>query len=91
MDSPTLALHVLRALAAAQREGQKLDLAALARAIRVRRPDVRRVLSALHREGYVDVLHMRPTLAGFALGAALASAELPPLRAPSPAARAHAA
>lgn len=78
----TLALHVLRSLALAQRAGRTPRLEAIADKLGVRRTDVRAVLTALHREGYLDVRTMRLTLAGFALGLSLAQRELPAVRAP---------
>jgi DNA-binding Lrp family transcriptional regulator len=75
-----LAIHVMRELTSLQREGRVATLADLAGALGVRRADVRRVVSALHRQGYVDALRMKPTLAGFALGSALIGAELTPMR-----------
>jgi hypothetical protein len=86
MSPRTLSLHVLRALAEAQRDGRVLDLDALVLALGVRRGDVRSVVSALHREGLVDALRLRLSLRGFALGSALRDATLPPLRKPRPAA-----
>jgi DNA-binding GntR family transcriptional regulator len=76
----TLAIHLIAAMASAHGAGQRLDLDGLVRQVGARRADVRRTLSALHREGYVDVLRMRPTLQGFALGRAFAGRALPTLR-----------
>ena len=73
-------------LAATPPVGTDASLELLVEERRVRRGDVRRTLSALHREGFVDVLRMRPTLAGFALGRALQGTALPSLRAPKVAA-----
>lgn len=81
-----LAAHLLRTLAAAQRDGRRVDLDGLTRDIGVRRADVRATLSSLHAEGLVDVLRMRLTLDGFTLGQSLEGRRLAPLRA---AARAH--
>jgi hypothetical protein len=67
-------------LAGYQKEGRVANLETLVDDIGVRRADLRRTVSALHREGYVDALRMRLTMAGFALGTALSRAELPPLR-----------
>ena len=67
----TIAAHVLRTLAAAQRTGETLTLDALTTRLAIRRTDVRSTLSALHREGHVDVQRMRLTLSGYALGTAL--------------------
>lgn len=90
MNQQTLSAHVLRALAQAQIEGHVSNLETLVEELRVRRTDVRAVLSSLHREGYLDVLRMRLTLAGFALGRAYLGEQLPELR-PAKIARAAAA
>jgi hypothetical protein len=82
MNIQALSTHVLHALALAQMEGRRLDLETLVRELRVRRGDVRKVVSALHREGYVDALRMRPTLMGFALGRSYVGQPLPELRRP---------
>ncbi|MEJ7727774.1 MAG: hypothetical protein WKG00_01010 [Polyangiaceae bacterium] len=76
----TLAIHLIAAIATAHADGQRLDLDELVKHVGARRADVRRTLSALHREGYLDVLRMRPTLQGFALGRAFAGQALPALR-----------
>lgn len=80
MNQQTVSAHVLRALAQAQIEGKLSNLETLTEEVGVRRTDVRAALSALHREGYLDVLRMRLTLQGFALGRAYVGAELPELR-----------
>jgi DNA-binding IclR family transcriptional regulator len=80
MNTHALPAHVLLALVRAHSEGRSASLEALVDELKVRRTDVRRILSALHREGFVDVLRMRPTLAGFALGRSLSCVELPGLR-----------
>jgi transcription initiation factor IIE alpha subunit len=82
MNTHALPSHVLLVLVRIHSEGGRATLEMIVEALRVRRGDVRRTLSALHREGFVDVLRMRPTLAGFALGRALQSTELPALRSP---------
>lgn len=82
-DAPALdavALHLLRALVQAGAEGHATHLEELADAIGVRKADCRRALSTLHRQGYVDVLRMRPTLAGMAIGSALQDAPLRDVR-----------
>lgn len=76
----TLAMHLLAALVGAHAEGRRLGLDDLVKDIGARRGDVRRTLSALHSEGYVDVLRMRPTLQGFAIGRSLSGRALPSLR-----------
>jgi len=78
--SEAIAIHLLHALTTAQREGRRLGLDELTEELGVRRAEVRRTLSLLHRAGFVDVLHMRPTLRGFAIGQALAGRRLLPLR-----------
>ncbi len=79
----TLVPYVLRALAIAQKKGRVVSLEDLSRSLEVRKTDVRAVVRALHREGYVDALRMRLSLAGFALGASLIHAELPPIVRPA--------
>jgi hypothetical protein len=90
VDAELLAIHLLKELTTLQREGRRTNVAELARTVGVRRADARAVLSRLHRQGLVDVLHMRPTLAGFAIGASLAGATLPSPRVPRRPARAAA-
>ncbi|MFW5739413.1 MAG: hypothetical protein ACOC1F_03505 [Myxococcota bacterium] len=80
MSPRKLAPYVLRTLARYQRHGRLANLQTLVDEIGVRRGDLRRTVSALHREGYVDALRMRLTLSGFVLGQAMEKAELPPLR-----------
>ena len=75
-----VSLHLLRAIAKAAARGRATDLEALATDIGVRKVDCRAALSTLHRQGYVDVLRMRPTLTGFALGASIRNATLDPVR-----------
>jgi hypothetical protein len=81
MTSQSIAPYVLKLLAQYQIDGKLCSLDLLVREIRARRADVRRTVSALHREGYVDALHMRLTLAGFAIGRTLVNVNLPELRA----------
>jgi hypothetical protein len=76
-----LAAHLLRTMAAAQRDARRIDLDGLTRQVGVRRADVRATLSALHTEGLVDALRMRLTLDGFTLGQSLEGRRLAPLRA----------
>jgi DNA-binding IclR family transcriptional regulator len=73
-DSRALAFHVLRAVA--RPRVRAVTLADVARAVGARRADVRRVVTRLHQEGYVDALRMRPTLAGLALATASRASEL---------------
>jgi len=71
IDRGQLAIHVLRAMTIHQRKGTRCSLDDLVSELGVRRPDVRSVVSALHREGYVDLQRMSLTLAGFAIGQSL--------------------
>jgi len=80
MDHKTLAAHILQALTLAQVEGRAENLATLVDKLRVRRKDVRSTLTMLHRQGMLDVLTMRLSLAGFAIGTALLGQALPALR-----------
>jgi len=75
-----LAIHVMAALTMALRRGERTSFEALARELRVRRVDVRRTLSALHAQGFVDAARMRPTMLGLTLGVAVRNEELRPLR-----------
>ncbi len=75
-----VSLHLLRAIAKAAARGRSTDLEVLALEIGVRKVDCRAALTTLHRQGYVDVLRMRPTLQGFALGASVRNAVLEPVR-----------
>jgi len=82
-NTPSLdavALHLLGAMVRAAAKGCCTHLEDLALEVGVRKGDCRSALSTLHRQGYVDVLRMRPTMSGFALGAALRDAPLRPLR-----------
>jgi DNA-binding IclR family transcriptional regulator len=82
MNAKDLSAYVLRALALAQSEGRASNLDTLTEELHVRRGDVRRTITLLHREGYLDALRMRLTLAGFALGRAYVGQALPALRRP---------
>jgi hypothetical protein len=59
-----------------------MDLEALSLAIQVRRPDVRKAVTALHQQGLVDALRLRLSLAGFAIGTALRAKRLPSIARP---------
>ncbi|HVY46415.1 MAG TPA: hypothetical protein VHB21_11075 [Minicystis sp.] len=83
LDPEHVGVLVLRALVAAR--GRRATLDELAKKLGVRRAELRATLSTLHRQGLVDVLRMRPTLAGFALGRAAAGLSVSPLRAEAPA------
>jgi len=83
MSPRKLTPYVFRTLARYQIRGRVANLQTLVDEIGARRGDVRKTVSALHRAGYVDVLRMRLTLAGFAIGSRLVDATLPPLRAPA--------
>ncbi|WP_437282860.1 hypothetical protein WME90_20470 [Sorangium sp. So ce375] len=67
----------------AQRDGRSETLDTLVEKVRVRRRDIRSTLTVLHGQGMLDVLHMRLTLSGFAIGSALIGKTLPALR-PAP-------
>ena len=79
LDCRLLAAHVLAALAASP-SSSMFHAGDLADKLGARRTDVRRVLSALHREGMVDLLHRRVTLSGLAVGRSLAGSMLKPFR-----------
>lgn len=83
MNKQALAAHILHALAQAQIEGRTMNLDLLARELHVRRGDVRRMVSTLDRQGFLDALYMRLTLIGFAVGRSFRTHGLPELR-PSP-------
>ena len=80
MNVRTLSMHVLQALAHAQTDGERATLDTLVDQLKVRRRDVRAVVTALHQQGLVDAIHMRVTLQGFAVGRSLVAKELPALR-----------
>lgn len=75
-----LAEQLIRTITRDTLAGRRSELDALVKSTGVRRADVRSVLSALHREGYLDVLRMKLTLAGFALGCSLIDAPVPAIR-----------
>jgi DNA-binding GntR family transcriptional regulator len=75
-----LAIHLLQAMTSAHREGRRCTLDGLVSELGIRRGDVRSALSSLHREGLIDVLRMRLTFAGFAIGQALTAERLLSLR-----------
>jgi DNA-binding IscR family transcriptional regulator len=81
MNASALSAHVLSALAQAHSEGRASSLETLTQMLKVRRGDVRRTVTLLHRQGFVDALRMRLTLQGFALGRTLLGQALPPVRA----------
>lgn len=80
IDSGQLALHVVKRMTSAHKAGELCTLERLVRELKVRRRDLRSVLTALHEEGIVDVLHMRLTLNGFAVGHSLEGTQLPSFR-----------
>lgn len=80
MNTRTLSMHILRALADAQTEGRRSTLETLVEQVQVRRRDVRAAVSGLQQQGLVDAIHMRLTLQGFAVGRSLLAQELPALR-----------
>jgi DNA-binding IclR family transcriptional regulator len=75
-----VAIHVLNILSTRQRRGDSTTLQHLIARLPVRRADLRRVVSALHREGYLDATRMRLTLQGFAVGASIDANDMPALR-----------
>ncbi len=91
MERDALTLHLVRALSRAQHEGRRVDLETLTVELGVRRGDVRGLVTALDREGYMHASRMRLTLQGFVLGRALEGMALPPIRRAAPARRAIAA
>jgi len=60
-----------------------MNLEDLVGEIGVRRKDVRAVLTKLHQQGFLDVLRMRLSLRGFAIGVSLQGEELRALRVPA--------
>ena len=80
MNTRTLSMHILRALADAQTEGRRSSLETLVEQVGVRRRDVRGAVTALHQQGLLDAIHMRLTLQGFAIGRSFLKQELPALR-----------
>jgi DNA-binding IclR family transcriptional regulator len=79
MNPSVLAAHVLRAIA--RPRSRVVTVEDVARIVGARRAEVRRVVSRLHEEGFVDALRMRPTLTGLALASALRACKLKELRA----------
>lgn len=79
-NDSAIAAHLLATLFGLREQRSAATLETLAARVGVRRRDVRRVLSALHREGLVDVLRMRLTLRGLALGATFATSPLRAVR-----------
>ena len=69
-----IAIHVMREMTSAQADGRRITALDLAEALHVRRADVRSVVSELHRQGLVDAMRMRVTLAGFAYARAMTEA-----------------
>jgi hypothetical protein len=83
IDADVLAIHVMRALSRAQQRGESLSLEDLAARLEVRKPDVRRVVSALDKRGFVDAARMRVTMMGFVLGCSVGASELKTPRKPA--------
>ncbi|MGZ3475705.1 MAG: hypothetical protein ACXWUG_16635 [Polyangiales bacterium] len=79
-----LAQHVILTIARDHIEDRRSNLDTLTEALGAPRAEVRAVLTALHQEGYIEVLRMRLTLEGFALGIALSQSEVPPLHGDRP-------
>jgi DNA-binding IclR family transcriptional regulator len=82
MTSRKLAPYVLQTIARHQLGGRLLTLQTLVDELGVRRTDLRKTVTALHRQGLVDAMRMRLTLTGLVLGTALLRNDLPPLRRP---------
>ena len=76
LDRKAVAAHVLVALSVAAEEGRSVTVADVAETIKVRRGDVREVVSQLHAEGHVDALRMRLSMTGLALARNLAKSTL---------------
>ncbi|MCU0656631.1 MAG: hypothetical protein MUF64_15680 [Polyangiaceae bacterium] len=85
MSPRVLAPYVLRYLAAAQRRGRPVTLQNLIDDLQVRRVDLRAALSAMAQQGLLDVLTLRLSLEGFAIGTALRSRKLPAIPRQAPA------
>ena len=75
-----MSIHLLRALTHFARQECRVHLEDVAAEAGVRKIDARRLVRELDRQGFVDAMRMRPTLAGFALGASVADVDLKPLR-----------
>lgn len=71
LDIKAVAARVLRHLAHEQSRGRLVRLDELARAVGVRRGDVRQVVASLHAEGHVDAQRMRLSMTGLALAASM--------------------
>jgi DNA-binding IclR family transcriptional regulator len=80
MEPHVLSLYILRALARHQIRERRVTLQTLVDELGVRRVDVRRTVSLLHEQGYLDVVRLHLTMTGFALGIGLLDRELPELR-----------
>lgn len=80
MTPKALAPYVLTVLYEAQVEGRMMTLASLVDELKVRKMDIRRTVTALHQQGYLDVLTMRLSFVGFALGAKYKKQGLPDVR-----------
>lgn len=75
-DARSVAAHVIRHLAHAQKRGRATNLDDLAAALPVGRSDVREVVTQLHAEGHVDAQRMRLTMTGLVVAAALDGCKL---------------
>jgi DNA-binding IclR family transcriptional regulator len=80
METTLLATHILKVIAQHQISGRQVSLQTLVDELKVRRADIRRVVTALDNEGYLDAMRMSLTMTGFAIGGGLLERELPPLR-----------
>lgn len=80
MTPQILAPYVLAILYNAQAEGRLMTLASLVSEIKVRKTDLRRTVTALHEQGYLNAMTMRLSIMGFALGSKYAKQGLPDVR-----------
>ena len=80
MEPRKLTPYILRALAQYQIDERRVNLQTLVDDLEVRRADVRRAMTALHEQGFVDIVSFKLSMNGFAVGMSLLDKELPPLR-----------
>lgn len=85
MSPRILAPHVLRLLAAAQYRGRPMTLQDLVDRLKIRRVDLRHTLTAMDQQGLLNVLTLKLTLQGFAVGTALRTRKLPAIPRQTPA------
>jgi DNA-binding IscR family transcriptional regulator len=80
LDRKAIAAHVLRYLASEQARGRLVRLDEIACEVRVRRKDVREIISSLHAEGHVDAKRMKLTMTGLVLAASMRGSTLRAVR-----------